>query len=342
MDESGYTGYDLLNSDQPVQAASSLMIDEKEAQRLVDNFFPRRQGKELKHKKLSRRPSYWNSMIELQKIILNDFMGFTYVCDKKYLLILRFLDDCVEPFFYKNGINFFKDGNDYALASLLYYAAERFWGKEQFDNLLYYYQRASKMKTIFNIDLLTDHAKSLIGNELSEILIPLSLKDDCCTRDVLNEENNTDIVFIVVLSLISHLEKYIDNQYLIIHDTSRKLQTYRMALDKLLQIKDEITFKATNVTDIIFPLKLYAVEQKDSKTSFGIQLADILVGGVVEHCKAQKGLIEKNEYNQKVIESYGDENLLFMFPDVNFEDNRQFRQKTQNFEFVDFIAKKFS
>ncbi len=54
MDESGYTGYDLLNLDQPVQAASSLMIDEKTAQGLIVDTFPKSRAKELKHKKISK------------------------------------------------------------------------------------------------------------------------------------------------------------------------------------------------------------------------------------------------------------------------------------------------
>jgi len=342
MDESGYTGYDLLNLDQPVQAASSLMIDEKTAQSLIDNLFPRRPGKELKHKKLSKRKSYWKPLLEIQKIILNDFMGITYVCDKKYFVILRFLDDCVEPFFYQNGINFFKDGHNYALASLLYYTAGTLWGKKQFEDLLYLYQRASKNKSILNIHLLTDHAKSLIGKELSEFLLPLSRKVESCTKDILKPDNDTDIVFIVILSLVNRLEEIIDREYMIVHDTSNKLKTYKKAIERFIGISENISFKATNISSFNFPLKLSAVEQKDSKSSFAIQLADLLVGGVVEHCMALKGLVPKNDYNQNVMESYDDLNLLTMFPSIDFEDNRKFRQNNQSYEFVDFIAEKFS
>jgi hypothetical protein len=53
-------------------------------------------------------------------------------------------------------------------------------------------------------------------------------------------------------------------------------------------ISENISFKATNISSFNFPLKLSAVEQKDSKSSFAIQLADLLVGGVVEHCMALK------------------------------------------------------
>jgi hypothetical protein len=342
MDESGYTGYDLLNVNQPFQAASSLIIDEKTAQSLIDDTFPRRRAKELKHKKLSKYKSYWEPLLKIQKIILNDFSGITYVCNKKYFLILQFLDDCVEPFFYQNGINFFKDGHNYALASLLYYTAGTLWEKKQFEDLLFYYQRASKSKTTLNINLLADHAKSLIGKELSEFLLPLSQKVESCIKDILKPDNDTDIVLPVILSLINRLEEIVDNEYIIIHDTSNKLKIYKKIIERFIGISENISFKSTKISSFNFPLKLSAVEQKDSKSSFAIQLADLLVGAVVEHCMSMIGIVKKNDYNQKIMEHYSDLNLLHMLPSTDFEHNKKFRQNNQNYEFVDFIAKKFS
>ena len=342
MDESGYTGYDLLNVNQPFQAASSLVIDEKTAQSLIDDTFPRRRAKELKHKKLSKYKSYWEPLLEIQKIILKDFYGLTYVCNKKYFLILQFLDDCVEPYFYQNGIDFFKDGQNYALASLLYYTAGTLWGKKQFEDLLFFYQRASKSKTIININLLTDHAKSLIGKELSEFLFPLSRKVESCIKDILKPDNDTDIVLPVILSLINRLEEIIDSKYMIIHDTSNKLKIYKKIIERFIGISENVSFKSTIISSFNFPLKLSAVEQKDSKSSFGIQLADLLVGAVIEHCKSMIGIVKRNDYNQKIMDYYSDLNLLYMLPNTNFKHNKKFRQNNQNFEFVDYIAKKLA
>jgi len=50
IDESGYTGYDLLNKSQPYQAASFIMISEKDAQLLIRETFPKNKSSELKHK----------------------------------------------------------------------------------------------------------------------------------------------------------------------------------------------------------------------------------------------------------------------------------------------------
>ena len=121
---------------------------------------------------------------------------------------------------------FFKDGQNYALASLLYYTAGTFWGQKKFEDLLYLYQRASRHKTILNVDLLVDHAKTLIGKELSEYLYPLSQKMESCIKDILKPDNDTDIVFIVLLSLINRLEEIVEDRYIIVHDTSNKLKNY--------------------------------------------------------------------------------------------------------------------
>ena len=342
IDESGYTGFDLLNKDQPFQGASSLRIDEKSAKSLVDEYFPKRQGLELKHKKLSKRKSNWNRLIEIQRIILQDHMGFTYICDKKYLLILMFLDTCVEPFFYDQGVNFYEDGQNYSLASLLYYTAPTFWGKENYETLLFLFQRALKTKLDVNINVLIEKARSLKGRELSENLLPLAIEYNDCIREIKNPQTNTDAAFIVLLSLISHIEKYVNCEYTIVHDTSKNLSIYNEMIKKFINIDDDVSFKQTAETQLSFPLKLSAVRQEDSKSSYGVQLADLLIGGIVEHGMALQGLVEKNEYNQAVIGLYHESNILHLLPSLDFENMKKFRTGTESFEAIDFIANKLA
>ena len=71
IDESGYTGFDLLNSDQ---------------------HFPRLQAHELKYRALSRRPANHPRLLSLQRDLLSNYKCVTYVCDKRYLLVLMFVD----------------------------------------------------------------------------------------------------------------------------------------------------------------------------------------------------------------------------------------------------------
>lgn len=41
IDESGYTGFDLLNPDQRFQGASAIGISDDDAERLIKQYFPR-------------------------------------------------------------------------------------------------------------------------------------------------------------------------------------------------------------------------------------------------------------------------------------------------------------
>ncbi len=57
MDESGYTGYDLLHKEQKFQGASSILINHDDASRLIKEYFPKLQADELKYSSLKRRDS---------------------------------------------------------------------------------------------------------------------------------------------------------------------------------------------------------------------------------------------------------------------------------------------
>ena len=342
IDESGYTGYDLLNKQQPFQGASSIKIDEKSAKTLIKEYFPSNKSRELKHRSLSRRKNNWNALLEIQRALLDEYMGFTYICDKRYLLTLMFLDSCVEPFFYDQGIDFYKDGHNYSLASLLYYTAPTFWGAENYEELLYLFQRAEKSKSDVAILTLIEKSKSLLDRELAENLVPLSTEHQSCVNEIKNPNSNTDAAFVVLLSLISHIEKHVFSAYEIVHDTSENLNRYNALIGWFVGMDAEKEFKQTKITTISFPLKLSGVSQRDSRDSYGVQLADLLIGGMIEHSMSLVGLVEKTDYNQSVIGLYGEYNIIHMLPSPNFEEIKKFRAGTQAQELIDFISKNIS
>jgi len=61
IDESGYTGFDLLNPQQRLQGAAAIAISDEDAARLIEEYFPRRQAPELKYRALSRCQRRLNS-----------------------------------------------------------------------------------------------------------------------------------------------------------------------------------------------------------------------------------------------------------------------------------------
>src|SRR5688500_737946 len=100
LDESGYTGRDLLNEQQPLMVLSALFIPESDAAALRSKYFPKFRGPELKHSSLARRPAYWEPLLALHRECLESHRAISFVAEKRYLCVLKLLDDCVEPVFH--------------------------------------------------------------------------------------------------------------------------------------------------------------------------------------------------------------------------------------------------
>jgi hypothetical protein len=67
IDESGYTGFDLLNAEQRFQGAAAIAITDQDAARLISEHFPKLQAPELKYRALSRRPANHPRLLSLQR-----------------------------------------------------------------------------------------------------------------------------------------------------------------------------------------------------------------------------------------------------------------------------------
>lgn len=110
-----------MNAEQRFQGATAISISNDEAARLIKEHFPKLQADELKYGALARRANNRDRLINLQRDLLANYKCVTYICDKRFLLILMFLDYATEPWYYERGVNFYEDGQNYSMASLLYY-----------------------------------------------------------------------------------------------------------------------------------------------------------------------------------------------------------------------------
>lgn len=341
IDESGYTGIDLLNQDQVFQGASAIYISDLEAKDLIKKHFPKIKSTELKYKKLIKRKNNWENLLGLQKDMLENHVCINYVCNKKYLLILHFLDYAVEPFYFERNVNLYEDGGNYSLGSLLYYVADTLLNGQDFKDILSLFQYAINSKSEISISALIEKIKFTNWQELPEAFGPLALENSSCVEAIKNKDTSTDAAYIILFSLISRLEAIIDHEYEIVHDRSKNLEQYDVALSKMINHETEISFKQTDLTTLKFPLKLRSISQINSKDSPGVQLADVLIGGLMDATKAITGM-KVNDYNKRITELYKDDQLIHLLPNLNFEEQKAFRKGTQADELIGYFSKHFS
>lgn len=342
IDESGYTGFDLLNLEQRLQGATAVNISDDEAARFIRECFPRLQASELKYHALARRSGYRKPLMDLQRTVLSQHKCITYVCDKKFLLLLMFLDYAAEPYYYARSVDFYKDGLNYSLASLLYKVGPSLLGKTEFEDLLVAFQWAVKEKTPEALGTMVTVARRFEWRKLPEALGPLVLGAPECLSAIANPGVSTDAAMVVLQSLISRMEIMATGPYRVEHDQSKNLRTYHEMLQRYIDHQDEVEFRVSKIAGMRFPLKLSSVTQIDSKTSAAVQIADVMIGAALE---AVNGLIGQRMPlldPLAVLSLYAEEQLIHLVPSINFEEQKQFRNGTQAGQLIDYLAKHFT
>ncbi|AXS39802.1 DUF3800 domain-containing protein [Breoghania sp. L-A4] len=339
IDESGYTGFDLLNADQRFQGAAAIAIADDDAKRLIKQHFPKLQAPELKYRSLSRRETNHPRLIGLMRDLLSDFKCVTCVCDKRFMLTLMFVDYAVEPYYYERGFDFYADGQNYAMASMLHMAGPTLLGKPQFKRLMVSFQRAMKEKTDGVLNELVAAARGTNWGQIPEVIGPLArYADPECLEAIATPELSTDVAIVVLQSLITRMEVMADGPYRVEHDQSKNLATYHELLQRFIYYNDTAQFRATEITTLSFPLKLTEVKQVDSKKSPAVQLADVMIGAAIEAGNNLAGLRSGGLDPEQLLALYADEQFIHMLPSIDFEEQRRFRQGTQNGDLIDYLA----
>ena len=343
IDESGYTGFDLLNPQQRLQGAAAIAISDEDAALLIKEHFSRRQASELKYRALSRRPNNRPRLLALLRDLLQSYKCVTHVMDKRYMLILKFCDYAVEPWYYERGANFYADGQNYAMGSLLSVVGSTLLGAEPFEAVLAAFQCAMKEKTPKSLNALVAAARRTNWQAFPEAIGPLA-RDACpdCLRAIAAPGVSTDLAMVVMQALISRMEVMADGPYRVEHDESKNLATYHDLLQAFIDHTDEVELRQTAIASFKFPLKLTEVTQVNSKTSPAIQLADVMIGAALEAGNIMTGQRTEGLDPNALLPLFKDDQLIHMLPDLDFEAQKKFRKGTQASEVIDYFAANFT
>jgi hypothetical protein len=343
IDESGYTGFDLLNPEQRLQGAAAIAISNEDAARLINEYFPRRQAAELKYRALSRRPSSRPQLMALLRVLLSSYKCVTHVLDKRYMLTLMFCDYAVEPWYHERGIDFYADGQNYAMGSLLSVVGPTMLGAGPFEAMLVAFQRAVKEKTPETLSALVAATRRTNWQAFPEAIGPLA-RYACpdCLRAIATPGVSTDVAIVVMQALISRMEVMSNGPYRVEHDESKNLATYHDLLQAFIDHTDEVDLRQTAIASFKFPLKLTEVTQVNSKTSPAIQLADVMIGAALEAGNILIGQRTDGIDPDALLSLFKDDQLIHMLPDIDFEAQKEFRRGTQASEVIDYVAANFA
>ena len=296
IDESGYTKSDFLNADQPIFTLASVCVDDGDAQRIKEHTFPNL-ATELKHSKLCRHPNNYAKLIEIQRACLNDYMAMTYSVYKRYMLCEMFAINCISPFCtnLKYGTNEFRRFT----LELTIPTNNPWYNPKEIDKLLAKYRHLLCCADSTMLPQRCSEFLSMWQNSTDENLRKLSFGFAKATPDYIQQMvADTDlsgIAPIILLGLITQIERVMDEPYELCFDASDKINKYLPLFDQFRNASPAV-FHIGNGEELKLPLsKFRGAREVDSKNHVGIQLADILSGGATKMAAVQYGCAKNTE-----------------------------------------------
>jgi hypothetical protein len=321
MDESGFTGEDLLQSEQPVFVHVSTSLTDEECAALIDEHFSRVQSKELKHKNLARRQSGQARILAFLNAIRGQDKFTTWLCHKEFTLLTYLVDLWVETSMHAHGIDLYKDGGNVALSNMTYYCLRAFQSDEFLRAHLERFQRMMRSRTPQNYQHFFEklHKDYLMVDKRTRDILVFYIgagMDVGFDRLRAMPRRAIDPAFTTAVSTCMHWHKRTAAPLRLIHDKSSSLAKDKWLWDAITSPEIENVILGISGRELVYPLNVVETRFEDSEAYLQLQFCDLVAGAYAEwarqfmdlpHDKSygsgleQAGLKDSDAFNLSVI-----------------------------------------
>ena len=227
IDECGYTGEDLFNSQQPIFTLASLRLSEEQCDDLKQKHFSKIQAKELKHSQLSRRDVQQKMVINFLKDLISEEKNVKFaIAHKRYVLVNKMVDLLIETMANLDGIDFYEDGANIAFSNLLYFLSKDIAGEKIFKMLLLNFQRMIRERSIESYEKFFKIFYEEEYHELlNEVYAPFMAYHHRLGPPTVFAlpENMLNIAFSEAFNLVAEWSKEIKGNWSLVHDNSSNM-----------------------------------------------------------------------------------------------------------------------
>lgn len=281
FDESGYTGPDLANREQPYFALASIRMTDDEIVRIKKDIGYCEWGKELHFKSM-----YTNlqGRAMLEKIFNHPLMDENHVLPsfayKRYCIYANIVNILVETWYYNNGINLYEGAKNLILANGLYYSAflhPNFKLITEFENNFVTMIREPSVESIANFYRITDKLRNDADTKegffdmLSEIPPTIQYIKEALS----NKKFYIDLTIPLFSVSIQEWYKRTGEKEDVLFDSSEPFYANKDFMEHLRDMDVPETVVGYGKGKHVYPLPVGNLEIAKSHEKFGIQLADI-------------------------------------------------------------------
>jgi len=310
FDESGNTGRQLADLDQPLFVLGSCDFSTEECELLLAPLRSR-QAAEVHFKRLRKSPRGQDRIIELlQSDLVTPDRFKAHVLHKRFMLLTKVLDDLLEPLLYYHfDFNFYENGQNLALSNMLYYVLPMAVGEECFDQFLGFYYDMCLQQTNESIRAFYEHL-DVMQEAAAQTELPMTweLRLLSMTRAIVREalEDLQKTTFNPAIPAFFSLCVHWGRQHVrfdAICDDSEPLERqadFFKAIAELDELGDEEAVIGFGNAQIELPLKLGSLAFSPSHESDGIQVADIITSALSYYLTKRVRNETDDEFFQKL------------------------------------------
>ena len=283
FDESGNTGSDLLNEDQPVFVLSSIVFDDSESSRICDKYLST-EAQELHFTSLKKYKKHHEGIIGLirDKTFTAENTKIFFI-HKRYMIVAKYLDLLVEPMLYRDGIDYLDGGMNIAHANLHFMVLPALCGKELAKAFYRSFVQMFRTRTADSVTRFYRSIERLIENckdkdFVTELEILMLSQSDIMESLKEWPRNILDPIIPSFVSLCMCWNDELKEGYRILHDESKPLRRDKESLRILMNQEDTRIRIGYGMKTAELPLRASVFDFGDSSTVKQIQIADIFAG----------------------------------------------------------------
>jgi hypothetical protein len=288
LDESGYTGSDLINRDQPFFTLASTNISEADARLLLTSSFgPRTQ--EVKFAKLAKSARGRAEIVEFVRALdprCGNCAFFTY--DKQFLLCANLIDFWLEPMMHEDGVNLYERGGNIGLNNVTYLTLGTCLGRDGRRELFRKFQVMTRDRTQFAYNSFWDSLeKSTLEHDLlKEIFRGLRVaRHRLGYRHLVGlPASMLDLGNYGLLETVQHWRKKLPgDEFVVVHDESKFHRKQREFWETVLSQANPAAVVGQDRRILEFPLPVKGFRLEDSQRFPQLQVADLIASAARAH-----------------------------------------------------------
>ncbi len=303
-DESGNTGADLLNEDQPLFALASTNLDTSQSSALVKPLLLQGQS-EAKYSRLKGTKHGQQALLEFfSSPSLSLKTAKCLIADKRYYLITHMVDKLIEPPLHEAGHDLYAGDAHVGLTNIWYYAGHTifpngYWKKIQLSLVRAFRERTSS--AFANFDQVLLKAMRVVPYDLHDFATGLWLAHGRLDEfiggfsDLVVFDPAADLFIDMINKWMADSSGYFD----VTHDRSKPLKKNEVFLRTMMKpVAHRVIGYGDRQAEL--PLRIHNFNFGDSATHPQIQVADLIAGAAIDCVLAWAGKRSASDYHERM------------------------------------------